>query len=248
MVVYPVKAFTDNYIWTIVDEDNKKAYCIDPGEALPLLTFLKSRDLILEAILLTHHHSDHIGGVEELLYTNSELRIFGPENLSFPLMQVVNDNSSIKLGTYEFKVIETPGHTATHISFFEVNQLWLFCGDTLFSAGCGRVFDGTMEQLYHSLQKIMTLPLETKIFCAHEYTRQNLRFATLVEPDNLEISEYYLELANNGLCSLPSSLEREMKINPFLRITHLQTLSEELNEQSLIHIFRELRKQKDEFR
>ncbi|MBA2656428.1 MAG: hydroxyacylglutathione hydrolase [Tatlockia sp.] len=219
MKIQPLSAFYDNYIWMIINEENKQVLCIDPGQAEPVIRFLDKEKLSLQAILLTHHHNDHMGGVSELINLNPKLPVYGPYDKRIPEVDhSLKEPDYLKIDSYQFKIINTPGHTASHISYYEPNQGWLFCGDTLFSAGCGRVFDGTIEELHDSLQKLKNLPENTQVFAAHEYTLKNLRFAATVEPDNLTIYNYaQLLLAKSNTCSLPSSIAVEKEINPFFR-------------------------------
>lgn len=218
MKVIPVSAFTDNYIWMIVDERNAEVLCVDPGDAAPVLEFLKANSLTLKAILLTHHHDDHIGGVAELHHHFPAIEIYGPEDHRIDhINYYLREGDHLHFNGLSLKVLETPGHTSSHISLFEPDEEWLFCGDTLFSAGCGRVFDGTIEQLHHSLSRLKALPDSTRVYCAHEYTRQNLRFAAHVEPKNAIIEDYALDLQKQKGCSLPSIISLEKEINPFFR-------------------------------
>lgn len=219
MKIQAVSALYDNYIWLIINDKEDQALCVDPGEAPPVLNFLKKEGMTLNAILLTHHHNDHIGGVPELLKAIPGLDIYGPQDDRIPqLSHVLKEGDRLKLGSCEFQILSTPGHTSTHICYYEPHQGWLFCGDTLFSAGCGRVFDGTIEQLHNSLQLLKNLPDDTQVFCGHEYTQANLRFAATVEPENLTIRNYAQRLlAKENQCSLPSSISVEKEINPFFR-------------------------------
>lgn len=220
MKIVPISAFKDNYIWAILPENSQCIICVDPGESLPVLQFLEENRLKLAAILLTHHHDDHIGGVPKLHALFPQVPIYGPLDKRIPLItHPLQDGDTIDLFSLHFEVINTPGHTSTHISLYESTQKLLFCGDTLFSAGCGRVFDGTIQQLHQSLQRLKQLPAETNIFCAHEYTLQNLRFASSVEPNNPVINDYLFRLNHQRLpfCTLPSTLALEKEINPFLR-------------------------------
>ncbi|CEK10957.1 hydroxyacylglutathione hydrolase [Legionella hackeliae] len=252
MKVQPVAAFNDNYIWMIIDERKAAALCVDPGDAQPVINFLTSQSLQLQAILLTHHHHDHIGGVLDLTQIYPDIPVYGPEDPRIPFVtHTLKPDTVLSLTPYNFKILGTPGHTSTHISLFEPTYQWLFCGDTLFSAGCGRVFDGTIEELFSSLQKIRALPEETKVFCAHEYTRQNLRFANLVEPSNLAVKDYSDELRKNDRCSLPSTIGLEKKINPFLR-TDTQNFTDYAhqranNSRDPFIIFKQLRADKNNF-
>ncbi len=210
----------DNYIWLIKHEN--LAVVIDPGEAHPVLERLAQQQLSLKAILITHHHYDHVDGVPELLQAFPDCKIYGPQ-IELPNhtpFTKVNEGEQIEIPemNLQFNVWHTPGHTAEHIIFHGHGAL--FCGDTLFSGGCGRVFTGTMEELHSSLMRIKTLPDDTLVYAAHEYTYNNLCFCHLVEPDNQYISQYITEvskLRKQGVPSLPSTIEREKKCNVFLR-------------------------------
>lgn len=212
-------AFNDNYIWAITNLDTSTFACVDPGDAAPVLSYAKDNQLTLNCILLTHHHHDHIGGVHELLTAFPDAVVYAPLDQRIPSRKTaVSAEDVVRVGNHAFRVISTPGHTASHICYYEPSMHWLFCGDTLFSAGCGRVFDGTMQTLYSSLHTLRNLPDDTKIYCGHEYTRQNLRFAATIEPQNHSINSYLNTLMNSAtLLSLPSTLQMEKKINPFLR-------------------------------
>lgn len=253
MKVLAISAFYDNYIWLIINKEKGQAFCVDPGEAAPVLKFLNKEKLSLKAILLTHHHHDHIGGTAELLKANPSLVIYGPQDPRISIVtNPVQGGDILAIDSFEFKILSTPGHTATHISYYEPNYHWLFCGDTLFSAGCGRVFDGTIEELYESLHQLKALPDETQVFCAHEYTQKNLRFAATIEPNNQAIRNYaHRLLAKEKHCSLPSSIAIEKQINPFLRTEEptLKAYAQQqgsLDSQSL-SIFKLLRAKKDFF-
>jgi len=220
MRIAPLPAFSDNYIWAINHEENNTFICVDPGDADPVIDYALQNGLLLEAILITHHHFDHIGGVNALMKRFPNVEVYGPYDPRIPFVhKTLNSQDKLTFDHCAFEIHETPGHTSTHIAYYEPNAHWLFCGDTLFSGGCGRVFDGTIEQLHESLLFFATLPDATKIYCAHEYTLQNLQFAQTVEPNNQEIKKQISKIKQNlSHCTLPSTLALEKKINPFLRV------------------------------
>lgn len=247
-----IPAFSDNYIWAIVDSQQGVFDCVDPGDATPVLDFAKQQGLKLRSILLTHHHQDHIGGVRSLLHIFPSCTVYGPVDTRIPGITIpLTKNQTIQVGKYQFTVLFNPGHTATHISYYEVQQGWLFCGDTLFSAGCGRVFDGTIEELYLSLLLFKSLPADTQIFCAHEYTLNNLKFAHTVEPTNTHIIQLISELTHHPSCSLPSTIGRELTINPFLRTDKAEVIAYAQKYGALsntpLEVFKILRLQKNIF-
>lgn len=218
-----IPAFADNYIWMI--HDGIEALVVDPGDAGPVFKALAAHSLRLSGILVSHHHLDHVGGVAALREAFS-VPVYGPalEVLPEPCTRVSEGESLTLLGR-QFQVLEVPGHTAGHIAFYlaqpnENEAPALFCGDTLFSAGCGRLFEGTPAQMHQSLQKLAALPADTRVFCTHEYTLSNLRFARHIEPDNEALLAYQawcLAQRELGLPTLPSTLALELRINPFLR-------------------------------
>jgi hydroxyacylglutathione hydrolase len=251
--VVPIPAFTDNYIWAIIDESLGVFDCVDPGDATPVLQFAESKHLKLRTILLTHHHNDHIGGVGQLVQSYPTAIVYGPNDPRIPhITHAVHEKQNIEMGQSNFKILFNPGHTSSHISYYEPDQGWLFCGDTLFSAGCGRVFDGTIEELHQSLCMFKNLPRSTKVFCGHEYTGQNLRFAQTVEPQNPHIIEYSKKLERQqDICSLPSTLELELSVNPFLRtdLVEVKNYASKHGAQSQdsLTVFSVLRQQKNNF-
>ena len=217
--IEPIEAFSDNYIWLLTT--NEGSIVIDPGESKNLLKILDENDLDLKAILITHHHFDHTGGIEEIL-SKKEIDVYGPQNNIGAISKRVSDKSTINLLGIEFKIIEIPGHTLDHIAYYSENHgnPILFCGDTLFAGGCGRVFEGTYEQMHNSLSILKALPKNTKIYCCHEYTESNLKFAKVVEPLNQKLDSRYnkvIALRKKGKATVPSTLELELNTNPFLR-------------------------------
>lgn len=214
-------AFADNYIWMI--DDGRDAVVVDPGDANPVRSALEKRGLRLTGILVTHHHRDHVGGLQAL-HPVLEGEVWGPagEVLPEPVVRCAQGDRIDLLGG-PWDVIDVPGHTAGHIAFFGGHALGnpvLFCGDTLFSAGCGRVFEGTPAQMHASLSRLAAMPAATRVCCAHEYTVSNLRFAATVEPDNVAIQQHTawcLAQRAQGLATLPSTIGIERGINPFLR-------------------------------
>ena len=222
LAVLTVPAFKDNYLWLI--HDGVHAAVVDPGDGEPILDALRAHGLTLTAILLTHHHADHIGGVP-LLLQHGKVPVFGPRNdgialVTNPLDQ--GDRFTVPGLDLAFSVLEVPGHTLGHIAYVreDTDEHWLFCGDTLFGAGCGRLFEGTPAQMAGSLAKLAALPDDTLVYCAHEYTLSNLRFADAVEPGNRALQ---LRLAADSeargthLPTIPSTIAIEKATNPFLR-------------------------------
>ena len=216
--ILAIPAFKDNYIWLL--RKGQHAVIVDPGDASVVIQALEQHHLSLDAILITHHHSDHIDGVDNLL-ARHPCPVYAPlrERYAFPHTPVCeNDRIVLDSLDLELKVIEVPGHTLGHVAYFG-NGL-LFCGDTLFGAGCGRLFEGTPAQMYSSLQKLAQLPPETRVYCTHEYTEHNLRFALGLEPDNTALQQRALaasSLRQAGLPTLPSTIALERETNPFLR-------------------------------
>jgi hydroxyacylglutathione hydrolase len=225
MNIESIKAFTDNYIWAIVNETNKSLWVIDPGEAKPVIEYIKDHHLNLCGILITHHHHDHCGGVAEL-QSKYAIPVYGPKHSDILVTHVVTDKQTIFLPECDlsFEVLAIPGHTLEHIAYYYAEKHLLFCGDTLFSAGCGRVFEGTQQQMVDSLQILASLPDDTLVYCAHEYTLKNLQFAKQVEPQNEDIARQLTFVRSlEGRPSVPTTLALEKKINPFLR-THVATV------------------------
>ncbi len=216
----PVPAFNDNYLWLI--HNGAQAAVVDPGDAAPILAALAANKLSLAAILLTHHHADHVGGVQNLLQ-HAAVPVFGPrsENIAGVTQSLVEgDQVQIPELALHVSVLDVPGHTSGHSAYVAAQQHWVFCGDTLFAGGCGRLFEGTPAQMVSSLAKLANLPDDTQVYCAHEYTMANLRFAQAADPNNQAlIARISIEQAkrDRGLPTVPSTIGLEKSTNPFLR-------------------------------
>lgn len=223
MDLLALPAFNDNYIWMF--HDGAEAVVVDPGDCAPVLAALDRLRLKLAAILVTHHHTDHVGGLAGLT-ARFDVPVYAPalESIPGPHIGVSGAHSVLAIGS-RFEVIDVPGHTAGHIAYFHrpvsaAQAPVLFCGDTLFSGGCGRLFEGTPQQMHHSLQRLAQLPGNTRVCCAHEYTLSNLKFAHAVEPDSAELTSYTRWCEQQraaGLPTLPGSIAMERAVNPFLR-------------------------------
>ncbi|BBR54869.1 MULTISPECIES: hydroxyacylglutathione hydrolase [Pseudomonas] len=212
-------AFSDNYIWLLQDTAKRRCAVVDPGDAAPVQAWLAANPgWVLEDILITHHHHDHVGGVEALKHATGA-RVCGPAQERIPARDLaLDDGDQVKVLGLDFDIIAVPGHTLGHIAYYSAPLL--FCGDTLFAAGCGRLFEGTPEQMHQSLSRLAALPTETRVYCTHEYTLSNLRFAKAVEPENLHVAQRFADvtrLRDEDRISLPSTIGLERLTNPFLR-------------------------------
>jgi len=221
--ITPIKAFNDNYLWLFRQPDSRECGIVDPGDAGPVLEYLETNDLTLAVILITHHHADHTGGIRELTQ-HFEVPVYGPQSQNIPaITHPLNEGDEIDVLGQHFRILEIPGHTLDHIAYFAQvshNSPVLFCGDTLFAGGCGRVFEGTPGMMHHSLQKLAHLPPATRVYCAHEYTMANLTFAQAVTPANEILAKRVnSEQAkrNRDMPTVPTSIEVELATNPFLR-------------------------------
>lgn len=219
--ITPIPAFADNYIWMIRNPDSRHVAFVDPGEAQRVIQKVEMEHLFPVAILITHHHGDHIGGVRELVERFPGIKVYGPANESITaITHKLREGDSVELSELNarFQVLDVPGHTRGHIAYYGHDVL--FCGDTLFACGCGRLFEGTPVQMENSLSKIAALPANTLIYCAHEYTLDNIGFARWVEPENEDLllrDEMDMARQEKGVPTVPSTLDQELKTNPFLR-------------------------------
>lgn len=246
-----IPALKDNYIWTLTD-DAGSCLIVDPGEARPLIEKIEANRWTPVAVLLTHHHQDHTGGVAELLQRYPQLEVYGPQETAAKGAQhIVHEGETVTLLGLPFQVIATPGHTLGHISYYSAP--YLFCGDTMFSGGCGRLFEGTAEQMFHSFQKLNKLPADTLLCCAHEYTLSNMKFAAAILPHDPKILARYQEIKDlraENRTTLPTKLALEREINLFLRTqdSDLQkALAINVESAPLWQTFAELRNKKDQF-
>ncbi len=253
--IHPIKAFNDNYLWIFKDSGSSDACIVDPGDATPVLNYLKQENLNLSAILLTHHHPDHIGGVSDLV-DHYNVPVYGPESSAIPqVTKALHEGEHIEVANTSFSVLEIPGHTLDHIAYYAetANDTGpaLFCGDTLFAGGCGRIFEGTAEMMYNSLQKLAALDPQTQVFCAHEYTLSNLAFAQAVVPEDSALQQRIQteqSKRQNDIPTVPTSIGLELSTNPFLRCSE-KSISAKFPEQAQqpVEVFAALRQWKDRF-
>lgn len=261
--VWPIPAFDDNYIWCI--HDGSSALVVDPGDSAPVIEYLRVSNLILKGILITHHHADHTGGILNLLQAlGADIPVYGPmgENIPGCTVKVMQDDKiEIAAPRISLKIFEVPGHTLGHIAYFanmqaNVVEPMLFCGDTLFASGCGRLFEGTPAQMSESLGKFVALPKNTLVYCTHEYTLSNIRFALEVEPNNLNLlswAEQAKSLREQGMPTLPTNIGQELQVNPFMRcdqtgvIAAAKEVSGQAELPSPAHVLAVIRAWKDRF-
>ena len=222
LIISPIPAFKDNYIWMLHTPTSKDVLVVDPGDAAAVEARLAADGLNLAGILITHHHYDHTGGIAELT-RNRSIPVYGPDNPAISgITHPVKDGDIVDINDIRFTIMATPGHTLDHIAYFTEfgDNPALFCGDTLFVGGCGRLFEGTAQQMYASLSRLAALPGNTRVYCAHEYTLANLQFALAVEPDNPILQQQAQDVAKlrtNNQPTVPSILSQELATNPFLR-------------------------------
>lgn len=250
MNLIAIPILQDNYVWLLTDTNH--TIIIDPGVAQPVIDYLQKNECLPTAILLTHHHDDHTAGVEELLKSYPNLIVYGPqETVGKGANQIIKNGDRLKLGSLVTTVFSVPGHTLGHVAYY--CEPYLFCGDTLFSGGCGRVFEGTLEQMYSSLIRLYQLPDDTYICCSHEYTLSNLNFAHSLVPEDDNIARALIKtqkLRQHNQATLPSTLSTEKKINIFLRCSEKplkQALLGNNNNASDLDFFIFLRNKKDHF-
>lgn len=250
--IIPISAFKDNYIWLI--HNGVHAVIVDPGDSVPVIETLARLSLTLTTILITHHHHDHIGGVADLLKAFPQMVVYAPalEQYKFEHISIA-EQDTIYLNDLNvtFAILDLPGHTLGHIAYYSEQHQLLFCGDTLFGAGCGRLFEGTPAQMFHSLQKLATLPITTKVYCTHEYTLHNINFALTIEANNLALIErhrYTQKLCESNTPTLPSTIELELATNPFLRCNSQEIQSSiKLINASQIETFSKLREMRNHY-
>ena len=230
MIVEIIRCLQDNYSYLIIDKTNNSACVVDPGESVPIINFIKKNNINLKYILNTHHHYDHIGGNLELKKKyGSKVIAFRDDKDRIPGIDIlVQDNQIWKADNFEAKIYHTPGHTSGHIAFHFFNEKKIFTGDTLFSLGCGRIFEGTFEQMFNSLSRIKKLPKETEIYCGHEYTLQNSNFCLANDSKNLKLKEKIIKIKKrikNDLPTIPTILKDEIECNIFLKAKDLISFS-----------------------
>ena len=230
MKIKIIPCLKDNYSYLIIDENNNSACVIDPGESTPIIKFIESNNIKLKYILNTHHHFDHIGGNKELKNKFGSIVLGFEDDLNrIPEIDVpLKDNQIWRAENFVSKIIHTPGHTSGHICFHFFKEKLIFTGDTLFSLGCGRIFEGTYEEMFNSLKKIKSLPEETKVYCGHEYTFNNLKFCVNYDSKNLNLQKKSNDIEkkiSNGLSTIPSTIREELDCNIFLRANDLQSFT-----------------------
>ena len=230
MKIEIIKCLQDNYSYLLIDETNQDACVVDPGEATPIINFVEKNNINLKFILNTHHHYDHVGGNIELKkkYSSNIVGFSGDKNRIPEIDTLIKDEEIWKRDNFEAKIYHIPGHTNGHIAFHFFKEKKIFTGDTLFSLGCGKIFEGTYEQMFNSLNKIKKLPKDTEIYCGHEYTLQNSNFCIANDTNNLQLKNMIIKIKekiHNGLPTIPTTLENEIKCNIFLKAKDVESFS-----------------------
>lgn len=236
MKVIPIPVLMDNYAYLVVDEATNEAGIVDPAEAKPVAAVVRREGVRLTTIMNTHHHWDHVGGNEELVQECGDLRVYGhkrDKDRTPCITNLLDEGDRVTVGNLTAKVLFTPCHTSGHVAFYFEKESTVFTGDTLFVAGCGRLFEGTATDMHRNMVKLMALPDDTKVYCGHEYTEKNLRFALSLEPNNPQIQaklKWSAEMRAKNLPTIPSTVAEEKEINPFVRV-HSQELQENIKKQ-----------------
>lgn len=254
--IIAIPAFKDNYIWAVHSLHEQAIVVVDPGDAAPVLAYLQTKNLDLHAILITHHHFDHSGGIPILKEHFPEVKVYGPSNETITgITHALKEGDTVSFGDFRLSlnILDIPGHTKGHIAYY--NDDILFCGDTLFSCGCGRLFEGTAEQMVNSLNKIQQLSPSTLMYCGHEYTKANIQFAKMVDPTNPYLNKRLTEVEEaliKSLPTLPISLQSEFLTNPFLRVNSKEIIRSvqkhwNLEQNDPVTIFSHLREWKNQF-
>ena len=254
--VTPIPAFNDNYLWLFRAEGSRECGIVDPGDAGPVLNYLGDNDLSLAVIFITHHHGDHIGGIGKLL-REYDVPVYGPDSRNIPAVtHKLKEGDRVDMFGEKFRVLEIPGHTLDHIAYFaEGEPPVLFCGDTLFAGGCGRVFEGTHSMMHGSLQKLAALPPDTTVYCAHEYTLANLAFARAVTPESQMLAERIKRESHKReqhIPTVPTTIRVELETNPFLRCAQEDVVAAARKESGISltapeEVFAVIRRWKDQF-
>ena len=250
--IFILNAFSDNYIYLLRNEHKNMTSVIDPGESEPVIKFLNNKSWHLDEVINTHHHHDHVGGNKELIDIYKS-KLIAPSYENDRILNIdilVSDNETVSITGVTTKVFHTPGHTLGHVCFYMPEEKCLFSGDTLFYLGCGRVFEGTMDQMWLSLVKLRSLPEDTSVYCGHEYTLSNMKFASYIDSNNALLNKVSLEIKNKrekGLPTVPFNLGIEKKINPFLRVDDKFIKSVGLSSNNAASSFAEIRLKKDSF-
>lgn len=253
--INPISAFNDNYIWCIRELKSMNAIVVDPGDAEVVKAYLEKHQLNLTAILVTHHHFDHTGGIKKLT-NHFNCEVYAPESKEFKGADyILKDSDSVTVLGLNFSVIAVPGHTLDHISYYQKEQAWLFSGDTLFAGGCGRIFEGDAPMMFKSLQKLSKLPKNTLVFCAHEYTMANLAFAKAADGDNPDLQERIIadqRKRDQNIPTVPSTIGVELATNPFLRadqqaLNHTASQHSDVPLDNTLDVFASLREWKNNF-